>query len=270
MIANKTTNKRQKNGSPAFPWGRHTITRAIPTYTKYTAGKTEECGCVAGAQSAHLLLLWKFLHDNSHKTLVFSVVQQYDFTRPHKTVVARMPPWTIQASNYAFIVLFETGMWQTQQQVCCLSSSSSSSSSCPSCPVLLPSFRFFANALILMLCFQHVTSFCTSICSDINISDPSLPVCTTVAFLSTFFTFTFTSSSFFFHFHTQPTFPMCPRTCPVCPPTTTSHWPGITTRIILTSCLVCTRIKVFLTPQSCHVFTFFQTSNLMPRFATLS
>ena len=59
MIANKTTNKRQKNGSPAFPWGRHTITRAIPTYTKYTAGKTEECGCVAGAQSAHLLLLWK-------------------------------------------------------------------------------------------------------------------------------------------------------------------------------------------------------------------
>ena len=83
MIANKTTNKRQKNGSPAFPWGRHTITRAIPTYTKYTAGKTEECGCVAGAQSAHLLLLWKFLHDNSHKTLVFSVVQQYDFTRSH-------------------------------------------------------------------------------------------------------------------------------------------------------------------------------------------
>ena len=90
----------------------------------------------------------KFLHDNSHKTLVFSVVQQYDFTRSHKTIVARMPPWTIQASNYAFIVLFETGMWQTQQQLCCLSSSSSSSSSCPSCPVLLPSFRFFANALI--------------------------------------------------------------------------------------------------------------------------
>ena len=27
----------------------------------------------------------------------------------------------------------------------------------PSCPVLLPSFRFFANALIHMLCFQHVT-----------------------------------------------------------------------------------------------------------------
>ena len=203
MIANKTTNKRQKNGSPAFPWGRHTITRAIPTYTRYTAGKTEECGCVAGAQSAHLLLLWKFLHDNSHKTLVFSVVQQYDFTRSHKTIVARMPPWTIQASNYAFIVLFETGMWQTQQQVCCLSSSSSSSS-CPSCPVLLPSFRFFANALIHMLCFQHVTYLSAHLFAATSIHPIRHCPCVLRLHSCQPFHFHFHFHFFhFFHFHNQ-------------------------------------------------------------------
>ena len=85
----------------------------------------------------------------------------------------------------------------------CTHNSSSSSSSCPSCPVLLPSFRFFANALIHMLCFQHVTYLSAHLFAATSIHPIRHCPCVLRLHSCQPFHFHFHFHFHFFHFHTQ-------------------------------------------------------------------